>query len=79
MNEVVDLDQVRAEREARSALLAAEGAVAQSYRTLAAALAPLLPLPLTHACAAGDCDHCPGFQSGIICGHDCGHGFGAAS
>lgn len=79
MNDVVNLDDVRAEREARAALVAAGQAVTESYRTLASALAPLLTLPVTHACAAGDCGRCPGVQNGILCGHDCGHGYGAAS
>lgn len=69
MNDIVSLDEVRARRDARQ----------QSHRSLAANLAGLLPLPSTPACAAGDCGSCPGEHNGILCGHDCGHGFKAVS
>lgn len=79
MNDIVSLDQVRADRQAAQALANARTALVESYRTLAAALSPILDLPVTRACAAGNCAGCSGVQGGILCGHDCGHGFGEAS
>ncbi len=54
-------------------------AVRESHRSMAAALAAVVPLPATPACERGDCKSCPGAHDGIICGHNCGHGFKAAS